>query len=116
MLSFRLFTSGDEVGALNLYGRRPHSFGEQSRAIGPILAAHAAIALAAAREHQNAQSLESALHTSRQIGTAIGIIMVRQGLDQDQAFDFLVNASQRLNRKLRDLADAIVTRGGIPTR
>ncbi len=116
MLSFRLFTSGDTVGALNLYGRRPHAFGEESRAIGAILAAHAAIALAAAREHQNSQSLESALLTSRQIGTAIGIVMVRQGLDQDQAFDFLVDASQRLNRKLRDLADTIVAQGGVPSR
>lgn len=116
MLSFRLFTSGDTVGALNLYGRRPHSFGDESRAIGAIMAAHAAIALAAAREHQNAQSLETALHTSRQIGTAIGIVMVRQGLDQDRAFDFLVDASQRLNRKLRDLADTIVAVGGLPGR
>ncbi len=116
MLSFRLFTSGDTVGALNLYGRSPHAFTDDSRAIGAILAAHAAIALAAARERRNAKDLESALHTSRQIGTAVGIIMVRQGLGQDEAFDFLVDASQRLNRKLRDLAGAVVAEGGVPTR
>lgn len=115
MLSFRLFTSGDTVGALNLYGRRPYAFTDDSKAIGAIMAAHAAIALAAAREHRNVQDLESALHTSRQIGTAVGIVMVRQGLGQDEAFDFLVDASQRLNRKIRDLADAIVAEGGLPT-
>lgn len=114
MLSFRLFTSGDNVGALNLYSRQTSAFTDESGAIGAILAAHAGIALAAAREQRNAQDLRSALLTSRQIATAIGIVMVCQGLDQDQAFEFLVNASKRLNRKLRDLADAIVAEGGIP--
>jgi hypothetical protein len=45
MLSFRLFTSGDTAGALNLYGRRPRAFTDESRAVGAILAAHAAIAI-----------------------------------------------------------------------
>lgn len=116
MLAFRLFTDGDTAGALNLYGRRAHAFTDDSRAVGAILAAHAAIAMVAAGEHDLTLNLERSLHTSRQIGTAIGIVMMRQGLDRDEAFAFLVDASQRLNRKLRDLADVIVEERDLPGR
>lgn len=114
MLSFRLFTSEDAHGALNLYGSRPNAFTADSRSVGTILAAHAAVAMTAAREHERAVHLDEALHTSRQIGTAVGIIMIRQGLGQEEAFAFLSDGSQRLNRKIRDLADAIVAAGDLP--
>ena len=115
MLAFRLFTAEDVTGSLNLYSTRPHAFNDHSRAVGTILAAHAAIALLAANEHENSGHLETALQTSRQIGVAVGILMVTQSLTQDQAFNFLVNVSQRLNRKLRDIADVIAEAGGIPS-
>ena len=115
MLAFRLFTAEDLTGSLNLYSTEPYAFNGHSRAVGTILAAHAAIALLAAGEHENADHLRTALTTSRQIGTAIGIIMKSQGLSQDQAFGFLRDVSQRLNRKLRDVADVIVEAGGIPS-
>ena len=37
-----------------------------------------------------------------------------ENLTHDQAFDFLVNVSQRLNRKLRDVAGVIAEAGGLP--
>jgi hypothetical protein len=52
MLSFRLFVEGDTIGALNLYSRRPDAFDERDRAVGAVLAAHAAIAMVAGREHE----------------------------------------------------------------
>lgn len=116
MLSFRLFTSGDTAGALNLYGRRPRAFTDESRAAGAILAAHAAIAMLAAGDHDDAVNLEKALHSSRQIGTAIGIVMMQRGLTHDAAYAFLVDASQRLNQKLRDLADLIINTPELPHR
>ncbi|MFP5069197.1 GAF and ANTAR domain-containing protein [Pseudonocardia nantongensis] len=115
MLSFRLFTSEETTGALDLYADAPHAFDTYSRAVGTVLAAHAAIAMLAAREHENAEHLETALQNSRQIGVAIGILMRGESLTQDQAFDFLANVSQRLNRKLRDVAGIIVDEGGVPS-
>lgn len=114
IVAFQLFTSAETSGALNLYARQPHAFTEHSRAVGAILAAHAAIAMAAAREHENAENLEQALHHSRQIGKAIGLLMARQDLDEEQALNVLVDASQRLNRKLHDLASVIVDARGLP--
>ena len=48
------------------------------------------------------------------IGEAKGIIMERQGCTRDEAFDILRRASQRENRKLRDLAEELVLPGGGP--
>ena len=45
-LSFQLFVEGDDLGALNLYARAPHAFGEEPEDVGLVLAAHAAVALA----------------------------------------------------------------------
>ena len=46
--------------------------------------------------------------TNREIGAAVGILMATHNITQDQAFELLSNASQRLNRKLRDIASGIV--------
>jgi serine phosphatase RsbU (regulator of sigma subunit)/putative methionine-R-sulfoxide reductase with GAF domain len=61
LLSFRLFTEEDTLGALNLYSRAPSAFTATSRASGAVFAAHAAIALTAAREHDRAQDLATDL-------------------------------------------------------
>ena len=65
MLSFRLFVEQDTFGALNLYSRRAHAFDDDSRRVGQVFAAHAAIALQAAREHERVAELEEDLRGSR---------------------------------------------------
>lgn len=57
-----------------------------------------------------ADNLERGLHTSREIGVAIGIIMSQHKVTQPQAFELLRLNSQETNRKVRDIAlDVIVT-------
>ena len=58
------------------------------------------------REH--AVQMEEALRSSRTIGAAIGMIMASRLVSQNEAFEILTQASQRGNRKLRDLASEIV--------
>src|SRR4051812_3375322 len=53
VLGFRLFTDSDTMGALNLYGCEPYAFDDDSRAIGSVFAAHAAVAMVEAREQEN---------------------------------------------------------------
>lgn len=65
MLSFRLFIEQDTLGALNLYSTKPNAFDAVSRATGAVFAAHAAVALATAREHDRAQRLQQSLETSQ---------------------------------------------------
>ena len=61
-----------------------------------------------------AANLRVALSSNRQIGAALGIIMQRYQIDNDQSFTLLRSASQRLNRKLRDIADDVVRTGDLP--
>lgn len=65
--------------------------------------------LASATAH--AEHLAVAVVTNRRIGMAMGILMERHRLTEEQAFDRLKDLSQRRNVKLRDLADQIIYTG-----
>ena len=116
MLSFRLFVQGGTIGALNLYSRRPAAFDLRARVVGTVLAAHAAIALTAASERQHVQQLEEALRSNREIAMAMGVLMGRGGVTEDEAFTQLKRASQYLNLKLREVAARVVETGRLPER
>ena len=66
------------------------------------------------REH--AANLEVALHSSRTIGAAIGILMARHNVYEAEAFQMLRRASMDTNRKLREVADEVVLVGDVPGR
>ena len=111
MLSFRLFVEGDTLGALNLHSKAADAFGAESRTVGLVFAAHAAVALSSAIHDEQR---EEALQSRDLIGQAKGILMAREGITADQAFDMLRRASQRLNVKLRDVAGGVVDRSAAP--
>jgi GAF domain-containing protein len=111
VLCFQLFTYADTVGALNLYSRTAHSFDAQARDEGLALAAHIAIAVAAA---QRIEQLDQALLSRTVIGQACGILMERYAIDADRAFALLARVSSQSNVKIRELASELVeTRGMI---
>lgn len=114
MLAFRLFLAEDTMGALNLYSVHVDAFTERSHVVGALLAAHAAVAMDAAQEKQHAEHLDNALLSNRRIGVAMGILMARGLVTEDQAFDLLRRASQYLNIKLRDIADTVIATGELP--
>ena len=49
-----------------------------------------------------------AMESRAVIEQAKGVLMAQQGIDAEQAFEVLRGASQRYNRKLRDIARGIV--------
>ena len=65
MLSFRLFLERDTLGALNLYSTAPAAFGPESRSVGEVFAAHAALALQAALEQDRIEGMTAQLSASR---------------------------------------------------
>lgn len=75
---------------------------------------HAAIlvsnALALVDAAQLNDQLRQAVDSRELIGVAKGIFMERQSCTRDEAFDLLRRASQRENRKLRELAEELVER------
>lgn len=105
ILSLRLFASEDTLGALNLYSTRADAFDDHDVATGSVFAAHAAVALTSA---QREAQLEAKAATRDLIGMAKGIIMARQSVSDEEAFAILRRASQRMNVKIRELADRVV--------
>lgn len=101
VLSLKLFVEDDTMGALNLYSTAPDAFDRGDVAIASVFAAHAAVAMAAARREDE---LEQKASTRELIGRAKGIVMAESGVDAEEAFDMLRRASQRLNVRILDLA------------
>jgi GAF domain-containing protein len=106
-LALELFDGPDSTGALNLYSKRIGVLtGQQD--LAELFAVHAAVAMSHVR---TVSGLLAALETRRVIGAAIGVTMERYGIDEDQAFNFLIRVSQTSNIKLREIAVQILNRG-----
>ncbi|MFE0730571.1 GAF and ANTAR domain-containing protein [Streptomyces antibioticus] len=110
MMGFLLFTEDEELGALNLYSRRPGAFTAASELAGWLLASHAAVAFSSARTQAQ---LEQAVATRHVIGEAMGILMGSHQLTEEQAFDVLRRYSQENNLKLRDVARRVCEQGNL---
>ncbi|MDQ1636284.1 MAG: hypothetical protein QOJ32_3093 [Frankiaceae bacterium] len=108
MLAFQLYTDSDTIGGLNIYARTPDAFSDDSVHTGTLLAAHAAVAVAAA---SHSEHLRTALASRDTIGQAKGILMERYKITADQAFDLLIAASQQTHRKLKDIASDLAATG-----
>jgi GAF domain-containing protein len=108
-LSFKLYTTNRNAGALNIFAFEPHAFDAEDEAVGSVLAAHAAAAILASRQ---GDQLQSALSNRDLIGQAKGVIMERYQVDAIRAFEMLRELSQSANEKLVDVAVRVIdTRG-----
>lgn len=100
------------TGAVNLYSTRAEAFDDDSIDFARGFAAYAAVAVANAHLYAStaalAQQMQEAMATRAVIEQAKGVIMGRRGCDPDGAFDLLVRASSRRNRKLREIAVEVV--------
>ena len=114
-LSVPLVLSAPETfGGLNCYGKAPDAFDASDRELAERFAAQASAVVANALAYwetfDQAANLAKAMEHRAVIEQAKGILMATQRCSADAAFDLLRRASQRENRKLRDVAMDIVTR------
>jgi GAF domain-containing protein len=107
VMSFQLFIVGETMGALNVYAEQPHVFGQPSRDIGLIFAAHSSVAWNAARREEQ---FRQALASRDTIGQAKGMIMERYSVDAVQAFEVLRKLSQDSNVPLVRVAAELVAK------
>jgi hypothetical protein len=114
MFAARLFLGNGDQGALNFYAKSARGFTELDLGIGAVFSCLAGLALRNAIEQQRSVNLEAALDSSRQIGMAMGIVMSSKLVTAERAFDLLRDASQRQQRKLRDVAAQVVESGRLP--
>jgi ANTAR domain len=99
------------TATLNVYCARRSAFRAAAELVAPVFASRAAIALAHTTQVAN---LHTAINSRQVIGEAVGILMERHRLTEDEAFQRLVTASQHQHIKLRDLATRITQTGEDP--
>jgi GAF domain-containing protein len=100
------------TGALNVYSVQPNAFDEESAELLNTFAGYAAVALANAHLYATtaalAKQMAQAMETRAVIEQAKGILIAQRHVSPDEAFVILARASQVGNRKLREIAQAIV--------
>ena len=112
-MSVPLPYQGSSIGALNNYSTNPGAFASPaSLRAGSDVAEVIAVAVANADAHaqlfDQAMNMRVAMESRAVIEQAKGVLMAQRHVDADQAFEILRDASQRYNRKLRDIAFGIV--------
>ena len=112
-LSVPLPYQGSAIGALNNYATKPAAFASpESLRAGTDVAEVIAVAVANADAHaqlfDQARNMRLAMESRAVIEQAKGVLMAQRHIDAESAFEILRDASQRYNRKLRDIAAGIV--------
>jgi GAF domain-containing protein len=109
---------GATIGALNVYATEPAAFDSEDVAVAEEIASYVAVAVANADAHAEArlvgEQMRAAMESRSVIDMAKGMLMAQHGCTAEEAFTILSHASQRSNRKLRDIARAMVD-GTSPT-
>ena len=112
MVSLPMMAEGKILGALDVYSRKPDALTAEDVSLGELIAAQAGIATQVAasffRHRDLGMQLRQAMQSRAVIEQAKGIVMGARGASADEAFALLVELSQSTNRKLRDVAQALV--------
>ncbi|GAB2581535.1 GAF and ANTAR domain-containing protein [Microlunatus antarcticus] len=111
-LSLPLIASDEVVGAMNIYAHAKHVFDERAAALGELFAVPAAVTVQNARVLEDArrlaERLQSALDERMVVERAVGIVMSRSGIDEDEALARLTRLSQHEHVKLVEVARTLV--------
>lgn len=114
-MGFRLLVDKRKGAALNLFSDTPNLFDAESAGRAAVLASFASVAINAVAKGEDATSLRRGLLSNREIGKAVGMLMMLHEMSEDQAFDLLRRHSQALNIKLAEVARAVIeNRGQLP--
>jgi hypothetical protein len=111
-MGFRLLVDKRKGAALNLFSDTPNLFDEEAAGRAAVLASFASVAINAVAKGEDASSLRRGLLSNREIGKAVGMLMLLHGMTEDEAFDLLRRHSQALNIKLADVARVVIERRG----
>ncbi|HEY1838771.1 MAG TPA: GAF and ANTAR domain-containing protein [Mycobacterium sp.] len=113
-MSFRILVDKRKTGALNLFSDTPNVFDTQAAGQAVVLASFASVAINAVAQGEDVSTLRRGLLSNREIGKAVGMLMMLQGVDEQEAFNVLRRYSQDLNIKLADVARSVIENRGKP--
>ncbi len=108
MLCVPLYVDDRRLGSVSLYAADQAAFTLADEYVARLFATQAALALA---EAHRAEQLRRALANRDAIGQAKGILMERHRITANEAFKLLSEHSQRVNRKVADVARTLAETG-----
>ena len=113
-MGFRILVDRRKTGALNLFSDKAGVFDQESAGQAIVLASFASVAINAVAQGEDVATLRRGLLSNREIGKAVGMLMMLNGVDEHVAFDVLRKYSQDLNIKLADVARSVIEHRGHP--
>lgn len=112
VLAVPLTLEGEAQAVLNLYSDLPRGFStadvETVRAFSKIASRSLKLALVVANLRESRDDLTEAMRSRTAIDMAIGAIMAQNRCAKNEAFNFLVRASNTRNVKLREVAVGVI--------
>jgi anti-anti-sigma factor len=112
ILSSPLRAFDQPVGALNIYSRTASTFEVKDQQAAATFAEKASVILCDAHidvsDRQMAIRFQEALRSREVLALAKGIVMEREGIDEEEAFSWLLRYSRRQGSTLRARAEAVV--------
>jgi transcriptional regulator with GAF, ATPase, and Fis domain len=113
-MGFRILVDKRKTGALNLFSDTPGVFDTEAAGQAIVLASFASVAINAVAHGEDVATLRRGLLSNREIGKAVGMLMMLNGVDEHEAFNVLRRYSQDLNIKLADVARLVIEHRGNP--
>jgi GAF domain-containing protein len=105
LIAVRLPVRGKHRAALTLYAREPHVVASTAPELVEMFAAQAALVI----DHVEAvEQLSEALRSRKVIGQALGLVMGKYDMSEEQAFAYVRRISQDRNVKLREVCAQLV--------
>jgi hypothetical protein len=111
-MGFRILVDQRKSAALNLFSDTPNVFTAEAAGQSIVLASFASVAINAIVQGEQVATLRDGLLSNREIGKAIGMLMLLHDISEHDAFDMLRHYSQDLNIKLAKVARAVVEHRG----
>ncbi|OBJ69152.1 GAF and ANTAR domain-containing protein [Mycobacterium sp. 1274756.6] len=107
-MGFRLLVDDRKEAALNLFSDTPNAFDTAAAERAVMLAAFASVTVNAVIRGEDVSTLQRGLDSNREIGKAIGMLMLLNSVSDVEAFDMLRRVSQETNVKLAKVAAEVI--------
>jgi signal transduction protein with GAF and PtsI domain len=115
LLSVPLVSGGNAIGIVNVHHRETHEYTPAEIALVTFMGEQLGNALAKSmladeneRLYEEAKEAREQLESRKLVERAKGILQRREGINEEEAYLRLRNQSRRMQRSMKDLAEAII--------
>ncbi|HSK33404.1 MAG TPA: GAF and ANTAR domain-containing protein [Propionicimonas sp.] len=108
VLSVPLVIEGQEIGALQVYAAEPHAFTDHEEHLLSLLAGPVAVLLGVDRTRRHDDTLLDAVADRDRIERAVGVLMERRSLSEDNARTSLLDTARDQGETLAQTADHLL--------